>query len=232
MCGAPTQSDASRCEHCGARLATLACPECFGMIFLGSKFCPRCGAPANRTEAVEPTDWSCPRCQEPLRGVIVGGVALQECSRCQGLWVQKAAFEAVCARQEQQAAALGGGSGGSASPIEAAASIRYIPCPECGRLMNRINFASYSGVIVDVCKSHGLWFDRDELGKVVEFIRGGGLDRARQRQKEELQDEQRRLERMRRGLAPEAWGPESDLRAPALFTMSSLLRAVFKSGMS
>ena len=48
---------------------------------------------------------------------------------------------------------------------------------------NRINFAKCSGVIVDVCKGHGTWFDRDELTRIVEFIRGGGLDAARAKER-------------------------------------------------
>jgi len=38
MCGAAAPSDATSCEHCGARLATGACPSCFGMMFVGEKF--------------------------------------------------------------------------------------------------------------------------------------------------------------------------------------------------
>jgi hypothetical protein len=48
--------------------------------------------------------------------------------------------------------------------------------------MNRINFAHTSGVIVDVCTSHGTWFDADELRRVLEFITAGGLEAARARE--------------------------------------------------
>ena len=50
-----------------------------------------------------------------------------------------------------------------------------------------------SGVVVDVCKGHGTWFDRDELQQIIEFIRGGGLDVARAREKQDLEDERQRL---------------------------------------
>jgi Zn-finger nucleic acid-binding protein len=59
--------------------------------------------------------------------------------------------------------------------------------------MNRINFARCSGVIVDVCKGHGTWFDREELSRIVEFIRDGGLEAARQKEKEQIQEERQRL---------------------------------------
>jgi len=72
--------------------------------------------------------------------------------------------------------------------------------------MNRINFARCSGVVVDVCKGHGTWFDRDELHEIVEFIRSGGLDVSRQKEKREIeyQREQLRTEQM-------LSGPRSDL---------------------
>ena len=60
--------------------------------------------------------------------------------------------------------------------------------------MNRLNFGRLSGTVVDVCKGHGTFLDAGELHAIVSFIQGGGLDRARQRQIEELKEEQRRLE--------------------------------------
>jgi hypothetical protein len=57
--------------------------------------------------------------------------------------------------------------------------------------MNRVNYARRSGVVLDVCKAHGLWFDRDELRRVLAFIAGGGLDRAREREMEDLKEARR-----------------------------------------
>lgn len=52
--------------------------------------------------------------------------------------------------------------------------IQYIPCPECGVLMNRRNFGGTSGIIVDVCSVHGTWFDAGELAAVLAFVESGG----------------------------------------------------------
>jgi len=51
--------------------------------------------------------------------------------------------------------------------------------------MHRRNFGRSSGVIVDVCAVHGLWFDRGELPRVLAFVAGGGLERAEARRREE-----------------------------------------------
>jgi hypothetical protein len=59
-------------------------------------------------------------------------------------------------------------------------------------MMNRHNFGRASGVVLDVCRPHGTFFDRAELHGVVRFIRGGGLERARERQLERLAEEERR----------------------------------------
>jgi len=45
----------------------------------------------------------------------------------------------------------------------------------CGDVMNRVNFARVSGVVLDVCRAHGAWFDAGELRAVREFVRGSGL---------------------------------------------------------
>jgi Zn-finger nucleic acid-binding protein len=228
MCGAATASQASKCAHCGARLATVACPSCFGMMFLGARFCPSCGAEANRKALPETPARLCPRCRTVMSPIVVGDTPLQECSRCEGLWVDKAAFERICTTQETHGAALGRASAAKGLRPDAARDIRYVPCPECGKLMNRVNFANCSGVIIDACKNHGTWFDRDELARIVEFIRSGGLELARERRKEELAQEERRLQRMRAAMSHSARESDLDLRRPAIRATSDLLRAFFK----
>jgi Zn-finger nucleic acid-binding protein len=198
MCGAAASSDACRCEHCGARLATVACPSCFGLMFVGAKFCSHCGARADREESDKQAGRRCPRCRVKLEGVAVGASNLLECPKCEGIWADAATLEKICADREQQAAVLGMASSlpQDSGDLEA---VRYIPCPVCNKLMNRVNFANCSHVIVDVCKGHGTWFDKDELRRIVEFIRAGGLEQARARQIAELQDQQRQLNAARIG---------------------------------
>lgn len=190
-CGAAVRSDATQCEHCGARLATVACPKCFGMIFQGSKFCPHCGATVDRVEEGE-SGLACPRCEGRLSYVKLGTLEVAECEKCDGLWVERTAFEELCANREEQASILGSAS--EIPPAPAETKIRYLKCPLCQDFMNRHNFANCSGVIIDVCRIHGTWFDANELRQIMAFIRGGGIDRAREQQKRELEEARRRLE--------------------------------------
>ncbi len=70
----------------------------------------------------------------------------------------------------------------------------YVPCPDCSAMMNRINFGRRSGIIVDVCKDHGTWFDRDELPRAVRFVLDGGLEHAQKKEMEQLRDAARRAQ--------------------------------------
>ncbi|HEY3914065.1 MAG TPA: zf-TFIIB domain-containing protein [Verrucomicrobiae bacterium] len=190
MCGAAVTSDASLCAHCGARLATVACPKCFGMMFIGQEFCPHCGAKADRQEssaASKPE--ACPRCKTNLDAVVIGGSNLRECPYCEGIWTDKETLREICAQQERQAAVLGMATHlPSNENAEMENQIRYLPCPVCGQLMNRVNFAHCSNVIVDVCHEHGTWFDRDELRRIVEFIRNGGFEKERALEMSDLEE--------------------------------------------
>ena len=200
MCGAAAETDAPQCQYCGARLATIACGSCFGMMFLGTKHCPRCGAAASHRTGAETADRKCPRCKVDMELVAIGSTSVRECANCFGLWLDVPSFEKICADREQQAAVLGMASPAPQHAVDVESKISYAPCPECSQLMNRVNFARCSGVVVDICKGHGTWFDRDELTRIVEFIRGGGLEASRAKEKAELVEERRRLESERLAL--------------------------------
>jgi Zn-finger nucleic acid-binding protein len=196
MCGAAAPVQATACEHCGARLATVACPSCFGMIFRGAKYCSLCGARADREEDSDSARRPCPRCRMQMEVTKLGEVSLRECPKCQGIWTDTQTLEQICTDRNKQVAVQGMPGAHELSEIGSAGveqNIRYVPCPVCNALMNRINFARFSNVVVDVCKTHGTWFDRDELRRVVEFIRAGGLDKARAREIAEMEERRRQL---------------------------------------
>ena len=197
MCGASASSEATKCEHCGARLATVSCPSCFGMMFLGAKFCSHCGAKADRKEFSSETLRRCPRCRVNTKAIVIGQADLRECPRCEGIWADADALQRICVDREQQSAVLGIAMKLETPGTVQMESVRYVPCPVCQKLMNRVNFAHCSKVVVDVCKPHGTWFDKDELRRIVEFIRAGGIEKARLNEIEELGRQRRELEAAR-----------------------------------
>jgi Zn-finger nucleic acid-binding protein len=127
-----------------------------------------------------------------MEAVVIGKTDLHECPKCEGIWADVDGLQKICQDREQQAAVLG-----MAAPLPGSGSVgfeenvRYLPCPVCRKLMNRVNFANCSHVIVDVCRGHGTWFDKDELRRIVEFIRAGGMEQSRVKEIEELEARRR-----------------------------------------
>ncbi|MFL6374756.1 MAG: double zinc ribbon domain-containing protein [Pyrinomonadaceae bacterium] len=197
-CGAAVASDSSSCEFCRTRLKTVACTKCLGMMFAGAKFCPRCGAiAAPLLVSLEENNGDCPRCRSALEKLEIGATTMRGCGHCDGLWMAADVFEETCANAEQRSVVLGYFRDRPSRPITAT-KIAYVPCPDCGQLMNRSNFARASGVVVDVCKPHGVWFDADELPSIIEFVQKGGMEIARQRELNEIRSERERLENVDR----------------------------------
>lgn len=143
----------------------------------------------------------CPRCKIKLNSLQIQDISLLECQKCGGFWSDSETFENICAERESQANVLGFVSNRN-SPQQTIA-VNYVPCPDCKQLMNRNNFARSSGVILDICKQHGVWFDAEELPKIIEFIRHGGLDHARRKEKLQIEEQKRELADMQRQIVLE-----------------------------
>ncbi len=136
----------------------------------------------------------CPRCAEEMQALQLGATIVRECATCGGLWVDPSTLQKLCDDREAHAgveSTLAARTPTNTAPTD---TVRYIPCPHCAKLMNRVNFAHSSGVIMDVCKSHGVWLDRGELQRVVGFVERGGLSAEREHERQQLVEERRRLE--------------------------------------
>jgi Zn-finger nucleic acid-binding protein len=193
-CGAAIPPDSPSCSYCGSSVATRLCPACYGAVSIGMRHCPHCGAEVINSNPQEAVKLRCPRCETNLHVYPMGKNSLNGCTQCGGLWVSKSVFQAICTRQEEQEAVLGFEPEHQQTPVaqEQKTQRTYIPCPECGKLMNRKNFSG-SGIVLDWCRDHGSWFDRGELQRIVQFIRDGGLKKARERELLELKDQEERL---------------------------------------
>ena len=169
------------------------------LLFQGAAFCPSCGTARSRSEEAQPYTTKCPACRGDMHWIRVGEVDLLECASCDGTWIETAAFERLCAQREQQAVVIqkGAESRKPPAPVQRGPErIRYRPCPQCGKMMNRQNFGRLSGTIVDTCHAHGTFLDRGELHQVVRFILDGGFDRMRQAELARLKEEQQRLKEL------------------------------------
>jgi Zn-finger nucleic acid-binding protein len=139
---------------------------------------------------------ACPRCTQALVEETYADTPVDECLACGGIFLDATVMDRlVAAKGERLSLSI-------ALPIRTIAResvVRYVPCPHCAAPMNRKIFGRSSGIVVDICKEHGVWFDAGELAAVLAFIEGGGLERARQREAQEAA-ERARLEKSRRAV--------------------------------
>ena len=111
---------------------------------------------------------------------------MYECAGCGAAWLTPEMFTKLCADREARGDAVASSAAASGldkrKPMRLAATgavTRYVRCPVCNARMNRVNFGDTSGVIVDTCTTHGIWFERDELHAIMSFVEQGGLARRR-----------------------------------------------------
>lgn len=208
-CGGKLGEKSRKCGYCGSEITLEernlgpACPECFARLPGGARFCSECGVKIS-PETIRTTSAkaSCPRCKGQLALKEFPKGHVTECTACGGIWLDDQCFEVVV--KEKDEGALGGliqparPGGASESAPE---TIKYLPCPVCGSLMNRKNFADCSGIIIDWCRGHGHWFDPQELEKVISFVRSGGMDRARKMGIERAKDQLAQIESRKRAAA-------------------------------
>ncbi|MEQ8791721.1 MAG: zinc ribbon domain-containing protein [Pirellulaceae bacterium] len=215
-CGAPRDEDAKACSHCTADFTIhetdlhCVCPQCLARISERAKFCHHCGKAIAATQAAgNHTTLPCPACEGDRRLVTrrLGDLDLGafECHVCAGLWLGDEAFQHLT-RQAQNnltadetlAAVVSRAAPTAVSRQEAGGEWRYRNCPVCRRMMQRRHYGRKSGVIVDICRDHGVWFDADELHRILKWIRQGGLEYARREvAKDDLNWEQSMASRRR-----------------------------------
>ena len=189
-CGGPLRVGARSCPHCDSTVATCRCSSCLAWNLAGAEFCQACGAKidSGTSAAQGPDVLRCPRC--PGRLVLRGYADLEvdECDQCGGLFLTPTMLDRVVRSHDRNTGLL---LALPRRPPYREGTVHYVHCPICTRLMNRQAFGRISGVVVDVCKSDGVWFDAGEITQVIEFVEHGGLERAHQREKEELAERAR-----------------------------------------
>jgi len=199
-CGGVLSEEDTACGYCSAALTaqdrqeTTLCPLCATRLPNDSNHCKSCGVEL-RISAIPalPRDGACPRCSGPLRVHLLPETEVIECgsaSGCGGVWTTREAFRRL--QRGARAAVRDGELAPPEPPVQRfdgpptkrEVGPMYIPCLTCDELMQRRQFrvgARRAGVVLDVCKDHGIWFDRDELQRSLAMVSHGaasdsGLD--------------------------------------------------------
>jgi Zn-finger nucleic acid-binding protein len=203
-CGAPREKGSAACGFCGAdftlheRDLHTICPACMARVSDRARYCHHCATPLLAQPVGESTTRACPACGDrvSLNSRKLGSEAIPvlECSSCAGLWLGRGAFSVLLDRARQAGRTEDDREAPRPLALKPQSGALYRPCPECGKLMHRRNYGRRSGVIVDSCNSHGLWFDARELDELMRWVRRGGEAAATKRREEE----DRQLERQQR----------------------------------
>lgn len=221
-CGAARgDDDVTRCAYCHSsftlheRDLNTVCPHCLARVSDRARFCHHCGTGlVPELDAGGETELACPACRggHDLVSRQIGSekLAILECGSCAGFWLGHDAFRLLLERAQRELRAPGareenprdvaarfGLPSGAVAPKQGPEPSYYRPCPVCGELMNRRNYAGASGVIIDLCKTDGIWFDAEELARILVWIRAGGVERPKPKPEPKPRD-----------------GAEDDWRAP------------------
>ena len=161
-CSAPLPADTSRCSYCGTR-------NDMDVLTIDRFAVSRQGSSRRQ----------CPDCRIPLQTIRLstdGAFAIERCDTCFGLFFDPGELQAFLAASVSPTFQINTREIVNINRERASQDrqVRYIPCPECGILMNRVNFGYRSGVVMDQCRKHGVWLDNGELTHLMEWKKAGG----------------------------------------------------------
>ncbi len=191
-CGAPRQENSRFCSYCHSdftlheRDLNTVCPQCLARVSDSARFCHHCGIGlVPELNAGSESKLCCPACPDgqrlTSRRLGAQQVTVLECGACGGFWLGTEAFRQLADRAREHTVPPLTPVGlaprqvaGVDDPNMPRRASFYKPCVVCGQLMNRLNYGHTSGVIVNFCKDHGIWFDADELARILAWLRDGG----------------------------------------------------------
>jgi len=160
-CAAPLPPKSNICRYCGTLNDT---------DLRGTGRTPAGGGSSERR---------CPHCRAPMEllGLRTDGtMAVERCRECMGIFFDPGELEELMDASVDNVKEVDRERLDTLidEEVDTDRPVIYVPCPDCGQLMNRKNYGTRAGVIVDICKEHGVWLDGGELGSLLKWLRAGG----------------------------------------------------------
>lgn len=175
------------------------CKSCSAPLPANTNFCHYCGV-RNDVDLQDKQQYSveaqqskriCPVCHIPLQTIdlkVNGHLYIERCTTCFGLFFDPGEIEILLNNSISDVATVNWEllDNINQERYPADPSFKYLKCPVCQVLMNRVNFGYRSGVVVDQCKKHGIWLDSGEITHLMEWKKAGGelLDHQQQQEKQ------------------------------------------------
>ena len=197
-CSAPLPANSNRCDYCGIR----------NDVDLHGKH--------DFSINSQQSERNCPECNQPLQTIALmfeKAFEIERCSTCYGLFFDPGEIEILLQNtvsgvfdiNRQQLSNI------NKDRYQQQQKFKYVKCPVCQVLMNRVNFGRRSGVIIDQCRKHGVWLNNGEITHLMEWKKAGG-----QLLHEKHIDTNQEKKRQRYPVSPNA-GKPNKLSRPELF---------------
>lgn len=162
----PTTPESQRPETKAGATGYQRCANCGGTNPTAELQCRLCNHSLRAYDEMKAEGSQCPRCERALQ-IIDVGMYLAACASCGGLWINRkqarllthAASLGVLLFDLQVVETIG------ARPPQAERHWA-VKCPLCQAEMCQLAHGD-SGITLDFCKEHGVWFDHGELRKVL-----------------------------------------------------------------
>lgn len=160
-----------KCKNCGAPLDGIICTYCGVRNEVDLK---------HRYEIHKETERVCPECEVFLDTITIDTdkeLYIEQCRHCHGIFLDYGELETLMEREivkndkydfKKLRLILD-------NPIVKEHHVKYKKCPQCRKVMSRLNYKQKSGVIMDRCVAHGYWLDSGELRQIMEWAKLSGI---------------------------------------------------------
>jgi Zn-finger nucleic acid-binding protein len=188
----------ANCKNCGAALP----PDSMICVYCNTRRDIDLEEVHRYTVEAPESDRTCPRCEKKLQTIDIklgGKFLIERCKECLGLFFDPGELETLVDKSVANVYQIDYSRIDELQKTKRCQEypVKYIKCPVCRKLMNRLNFGAQSGVIVDKCRDHGMWLDGGELRQILEWTKAGGKIIHEKKQVEierlQLQEEREKL---------------------------------------
>ena len=115
----------------------------------------------------------CPVCDREMAVLELHGVEIDYCFSCGGIWLDSGELEELIGDEKKSDKIIQ-----LFKDVTSTNKEKKRPCPICGKAMKKVEVQMENPVIIDKCpKEHGIWFDKDELLKIVNSVNAEGNDK-------------------------------------------------------
>ena len=163
------------------------CSSCSAPLPANSQYCNYCGV-RNDIDLRGKHDYQlvdagseriCPECRQSLQTIALDAadtLHIERCASCFGLFFDPGEIETLLDSAVAPVLTVNLELLGNINQdrYRRDDTVKYLKCPVCQILMNRVIYGYRSGVVIDHCKSHGVWLDGGQISHLMEWKKAGG----------------------------------------------------------